>query len=444
MKLKKYLAGTAMMAVAAITLSGCASGSSDAGAASSAAAQTNFSGQTLTLWDYEDDTSAMAIAWNAAIKILEEETGATVKVENKSFEQINKTAAQVLNSDEAPDILEYNKGNATAGYLASQGLLTNLDSAVAQYGWDKKLSSSLQTTMKYSEDGVMGSGSWYGVSDYGEFVGAYYNKDLFKKYDIAIPTTYDEFVSALAKFKAAGVTPISTAGQEYPTGQLWYQLALTKADRQWVNDYQLYQNQVDWSGEPVTFASQTLQDWTNAGYISKDSTGLKAEDAGVSFINGDSPIFVSGSWWYGRMISDISSKFDWELAQFPGSNLSLGSSGNLWVIPANSEHAALAEYFIDITLRPEIQAIIGNNGGVPVAANTADITDAKSKQLITVFNSITSQDGLAYYPDWPTPTFYTELNSALQGLVNGTKTVAETNATLKEKYESYASDFWSK
>lgn len=386
----------------------------------------------------------MGIAWKEAVKVLEQETGATVNVEKKAFEQINKTAAQVLNSSEAPDILEYNKGNATAGYLSSQGLLTNLDDAVAKYGWDKKLSSSLQTTMKYSDNGVMGSGSWYGISNYGEFVGAYYNKDLFKKYNIAIPTTYDEFVAALAAFKAAGVTPLATAGQEYPTGQLWYQLALTKADRQWVNDYQLYQNPVNWSGPETTFASQTLSDWTNAGYISKDSTGLKAEDAGVSFINGQSPIFVSGSWWYGRLISDIAKKFDWEIAQFPGSKLSLGSSGNLWVIPENSQHKDLAEYFIDITMRPSIQAIIGNSGGVPVAANASDITDAKSQSLISVFNTINQNDGLAFYPDWPTPTFYTELNNALQGLVNGTSTVSQTNDTLATKYNSYASEFWKK
>ena len=32
----------------------------------------------------------------------------------------------IINSDEGPDIMEYNKGNATAGLLSSQGLLTDL------------------------------------------------------------------------------------------------------------------------------------------------------------------------------------------------------------------------------------------------------------------------------------------------------------------------------
>ena len=57
----------------------------------------------------------------------------------------------------------------------------------------------------------MGSGKWYGVSDYGEYVMVYYNTDMFAKYNIQVPTTFVEFVQALATFKAAGITPIATA-----------------------------------------------------------------------------------------------------------------------------------------------------------------------------------------------------------------------------------------
>ena len=141
----------------------------------------------LRLWHYEGADSAMGKAWDEAIKVFEEETGATVEFEEKSFEQIRSTASQVLNSDEAPDILEYNKGNATAGLLSSQGLLTPLDDAVEEYGWGDQLAPSLQTTAKYDEDGIMGSGSWYGVPNYGEFVEVYYNKDAFAAAGLEVP-----------------------------------------------------------------------------------------------------------------------------------------------------------------------------------------------------------------------------------------------------------------
>jgi raffinose/stachyose/melibiose transport system substrate-binding protein len=423
------IAALAITTAAVLALAGCSpSGSGEE------------SGDTLKLWHYEGADSAMGKAWDEAIKIFEKETGAKVEFEEKSFEQIRQTASQVLNSDEAPDILEYNKGNATAGLLSSQGLLEPLTDAVEEHGWDELLAPALQTTARYDDNGVMGSGEWFGVPNYGEFVTVYYNKDAFAEHGLEIPTTMDEFVDVLDAFVADGVTPLAEAGLEYPLGQLWYQLALQRADRQWVNDYQLYENPVDWHGPELTTATETLVDWVDAGYISKDVTGIKAEDAGVSFINGDAPIFVSGSWWYGRFVSEISG-FDFGIFPFPDSDLSLGSAGNMWVVPTTAKNKELAYTFIDITMRPEIQAIIGNNGGVPVAANVDDITDEKSQELIAAFNAINEKDGLSFYPDWPTPTFYDEIVAQLQELVNGTKTPDDVLTSLGDAYEDYAADF---
>lgn len=429
---QRALVAASAMTVAALALAGCSgSGSSDA-----------ESGDTLVLWHYEGEDSAMGKAWDAAIETFKEENpDVTVEFEAKGFEQIRSTASQVLNSDEAPDVMEYNKGNATAGLLASQGLLTDLNDAVAEYGWGDLLAPALQTTAKYSPDGVMGGDTWYGIPNYGEFVTVFYNEDMFADAGLEVPTTYDEFIDVLDAFVAQGVTPLAEAGAEYPLGQLWYQLALSQADRQWVDDYQLYANPVDWQGEQISYATETLKEYIDAGYISADVAGMKAEDAGTAFIAGQYPIFVSGSWWYGRFLSEISD-FQLGLFPFPGSDLSLGSSGNLWVVPENAKNKELAYKFIDITMRPEIQAIIGNNGGLPVAANEADITDEASLQLISAFNAINEQDGLAFYPDWPTPTFYDAIVANLQELANGTATPEQVQTSLGDEYDSYASQYW--
>jgi len=429
MKRTRIVAAVVATAAIAAALTGCSGSGDSAGG----------DGKTLRLWHYENADGAMGKAWDEAIKIFEKETGAKVEFEEKSFEQIRSTASQVLNSDQAPDVLEYNKGNATAGLLASQGLLAPLDDAVKKYGWDKKLASSLQTTAKYDDRGIMGSGSWYGVPNYGEYVEVYYNKTAFQDAGVKVPTTLAEFEAAMKTFADKGQTPLSESAAEYPLGQLWYQLALSKADRSFIDDYQLYKGKVDWNGEPLTYATQTIADWTAKGYISKDASGIKAEDAGVSFINGQSPMFYSGSWWYGRFMTEIKG-FEWGTFLFPGTDLTPGSAGNMWVVPEHAKNKELAEKFIDITMRPEIQAILGNNGGVPVAADVSAITDAKSKELIENFNSVTSRDGIAFYPDWPTPTFYDQLNAGLQELINGTKSPAEVRKQLGDQYTAGVKD----
>lgn len=175
------------------------------------------------------------------------------------------------------------------------------------------------------------------------------------------------------------------------------------------------------------------------GYIPKNSSGVKAEDMGVAFMNGKFPVMISGSWWYGRFASEIKD-FEWGHFLFPGATMSPGSSGNLWVVPEKSENKDLAYDFIDITMSKDIQNLLGNSGGVPVAADAAAITDAKSKELIESFNKLTAADGLAFYPDWPAPGYYDVMVAGVQELINGSKTSAEVLDELAKPYEDNLAD----
>lgn len=79
-------------------------------------------------------------------------------------------------------------------------------------------------------------------------------------------------------------------------------------------------------------------------------------------------------------------------------------------------------------------------GGLPIAADPDAITDEKSKELIESFNTVLENDGLGFYPDWPTSTFYDELNASLQELVNGTSDVKKTLEQMKSNYDKGVAD----
>lgn len=432
---RRYIASVGALALALpLTLAACGGDSGGGGGDDSTSGA-----KTLTIWDYESDDSAMGQAWAKAIDIFKDEhPGVTVDVEAQTFEQIQKNAKIVLTGDDVPDVMEYNKGNATAGQLASQGLLTSLTDEAKDRGWDTLLPDSIQTTAKYDDKGLMGSGDWYGVPNYGEFVGVYFNQDMLDKYGIAVPTTFDEFEAALATFKANGITPLAEAGAEYPMGQLWYELLLHYGDRDLVNDYQLFDADVDFQSEAFTQATNKLDEWIKDGYIASDSAALTAEDMGVSFINGTYPMMVSGSWWFGRLASEV--KFNWGQTLFPGNTLHPGSSGNIWVVPENADAKDLAYDFIDITLRPEVQNVLGQAGGLPVAGDTSAITDEKTKELTENFQSILTDDGLAYYPDWPVAGFYDVIVSQLQSLINQSKSPTEVLDGLSSAYQDGKTD----
>jgi raffinose/stachyose/melibiose transport system substrate-binding protein len=390
--------------------------------------------QTLTVWHYERPESAMGIAWAEAIKQFKvAHPDVPVRFEQKTFEQIRQNAAIALNADDPPTVLEYNKGNSTAGLLAKQGLLTDLTGEATKRGWDKLLTSSLQTTTRYNSAGIMGSGSMYGIPNYAEFVMVYYNKDMFAKYGVSVPRTLGEFQRAMDTFVKAGVTPLSVGGAEYPAQQIFYELVLSQADRSFVNAFQLYDGKVDFAGPEFRFGAKTFASWVRKGYIAKNAARVKAETMNKAFTQQKFPMVVVGSWMYGDFVRDIKD-FRWGTFLFPGNQLHPGSGGNLWVVPAKAKDKSLAYDFIDITMKPEIQRLLGESGGVPVRTDPSTTMSEKNRELMSQFTTIETADALAFYPDWPTPGYYDVLGVAIQDLINGTRTPDETLAYIAKPY----------
>jgi len=389
---------------------------------SAAAAKT-----VLKIWHYEAADSAMGQSWADAMADFQaEHPDVEIQFELKTFDQIQQTAMMVLNSPNAPDVMECNKGNATAGVYTSQGLLTDLTDVAAERGWDTLLPSSIQTTCRYDPTtGIMGSGPLYSVTTYGEFVMVYYNQDMFEQYGVAVPTNFDEFTAAAEKFLKAGIAPIALGCLDrWPVTQNFYELALYKADRNFVNNYELFQGDLNFHGPEFTYAAETLLDQVNKGYYGANPNGTSNEEADSAFIQGKYPMRLTGSWMFGTYLNSIKD-FKWGIFVMPGKMLNTGSGGNLWVVPASAQNKALAYDFIDLTLRPKAQTIMANAGGIPLNVDLTQITDSHILALNESFKTILKNDGLAFYPDWPVAGYMDTLGGGLQELIGGTKTVPE-------------------
>src|SRR5690348_10993215 len=425
-------AGLLIAALVALAGSLAACGSSGGGGASSS------SSKVLKVWWYEGPGSAYQIAWNQAIADFKKQhPGVTVQFSQKSSNQMQQHASMILNSSDVPDVMEYNKGDATTGLLSKQGLLTDLTPQAAKYGCDKLHRPDRQVTAGHDDKGVMGSGNWYGVSDYAEYLTVYYNKDMFAKYGIQVPTTMAQLTAAMDKFVKAGVTPFANAGNDYMAMQYLYQMELSQATPQQVQNYERYTGSVDFHDAAWTNAVKTFQDWVKKGYIAKNSVGLTATQAGNDFETGKNPMLMSGSWWAGTFESDVKN-FSWGTFLWPGNTLNAGSGGNLFVVPKNAANKELAYDFINDTLKPDVQKLLANNGAVPIVASTDGVTNPLNVQLIQNFQTLAGSNGLAYYPDWPTPNFYNLLLAQTQDLMNGASG-DQVLSTLQSNYDQYVS-----
>jgi raffinose/stachyose/melibiose transport system substrate-binding protein len=337
----------------------------------------------------------------------------------------------ILNSAEAPDVLEYNKGNGTAGLAASQGLLQPLDDVYHARGWDKIIAEDALGLGKYDENGVFGSGPLVGIPNYGEFVSVFYNADMLAERGMEIPETLEDFEAIMDTFVAEGIVPIVEAANDYPAQHLMYMLALKAADAEWIASFEGLKQPLDTA--PFLYAGEKLVEWVEKGYISKDATGMNADDMTNQFMAGASPFVVGGTWLstsYGNIEAFKASQF-----LFPGQKYAPGSTGNMWVVPVNAKNKEAAYDFIEITLSTENQNVMGNNGGLPIAADPSAITDPVGKTTTALFGELVARGGLGYYPDWPVPGFYNEVLQATQAVIGGTATPEEFAERLKAFYD---------
>ena len=146
---------------------------------------------------------------------------------------------------------------------------------------------------------------------------------------------------------------------------------------------------------------------------------------------------LTGSWQFGAFQVQITD-FDWGIFIMPGKTLNTGSGGNLWVVPENAKNKEAAYDFIDFTLSPEVQTVLGNAGGIPINANLDAIEDEKTKEMNTAFATIVANDGLAFYPDWPVAGYMDTLGGGLQELITGTITPDQFLDEIATPHMEYA------
>jgi raffinose/stachyose/melibiose transport system substrate-binding protein len=393
--------------------------------------------RVLKVWHYEVG-NAMGVSWEAAMAEFEEKyPDVTVEFEEKTFEQIQQTARMILSSDDVPDAMEINKGNATAGLYSKEGLLSDLTEFAKERGWDEIMSPSIQTTCRYDENGIMGSGKLYGVTNYGEFVMVYYDKDMFEEYGVEVPTSLEEFEAVADKFVAEDIVPLTLGAlDQWPQTHNWQELVLYEADRDLISNFQLLKGKVDFQGDAFTFGAEKLAEHVQRGYYGPNANGVSYDDANAAFIQGKTPMDLTGSWMFGAFMEQITD-FEWGIFLMPGKTFNTGSGGNLWVVPQNAQNKDLAIDFIDLTLQANAQTVMANAGGIPINADLSQIGDEKVLELNRAFATIVENDGLAFYPDWPAPGYMDTLGSGLQELIGGTMTPAEFNDYIAGPYDEY-------
>ncbi len=162
--------------------------------------------------------------------------------------------------------------------------------------WDKHKGEFSQGL----RDAFTFNGKAYGFPDVVEYWGVWYNKDVFAKYNLKVPTTWDEFLTICATLKKNKITPmLQTVGGRWPTFILFEEMVARQDPQLYVD---LCEGRAKYTDPRVKTAFGVWADLIKKGYFTDPSTDLFADGPRL-FNEGKVAMIPCGSWYLTQLMT---------------------------------------------------------------------------------------------------------------------------------------------
>jgi raffinose/stachyose/melibiose transport system substrate-binding protein len=209
-----------------------------------------------------------------------------VEVEVLENEQYKNKIKVLSSSNELPDV----------GFTWAAGYMTPFVKGKLFAPLDDVLNGGLKdsfvsgTTEAYALDGKT-----YGLPLELNIAPIYYNKEIFKKYNLEVPQTYSEFTNVVKTLASKGVAPIALGNKDRWTGSLWY---MYLADR--IGGAEVLNKAIDRSGSfedpALVSAAEEIQTLVKEDGFNKGFNGLSNDEGKSEFLNGKAAMYLMGTW----------------------------------------------------------------------------------------------------------------------------------------------------
>lgn len=305
----------------------------------------------------------------------------TVKVVQITDAQKTTTNAQLLASDDAPDVGIVPINAAPYLQLLQAKQLVPLDDVWQAADLQKRYGDQVANSLKSSGTPYLAAfdSVYYNIG--------YYNVDAFKKAGVALPQNHQfesnqVLLDAAASLKAAGYDLLAVdggSGNGYKYGWMLDGLLAVNATPDALQSYM-----TAWqTGSPQAFeytdsnfvdSLQQLSSWQDSGVFAPGSVGAQQDASLGAFSAGKAAMFLGGVWSVPDMEKAAEGfAFDWVL--LPGLNkpaLPVIYTGDTFAIPVKSKNIDMAKKFIEFFLTDDMQRLLSNESGLLPAVTTVD------------------------------------------------------------------------
>ncbi len=145
--------------------------------------------------------------------------------------------------------------------------------------------------------------------------GIYYNADIFKKYKIKVPATWEQLMAAAKKLKAAGIIPFSNGSKDqWDMNEIVFMNLLPDFIGGRASRLEYETGKVPFNDEKMVAAFQAIKDI--APYLPAGQEGVSYYDSQQLFLLGKAAMFFGGSWDV-AMFEKAAPGFNWSIMSTP-------------------------------------------------------------------------------------------------------------------------------
>ncbi len=445
--MRHVVRGGAVAAALFLVLTGCApgGGTSENEVDPNREIQTDVSKMgelTLTVWDGQVQGAENEVMEQLNSAFMEKYPNVTIERVSRNFEDLRNTLRLAITDNEAPDIVQPNKGRSDMGAFIEADLLLPLDDYAEAYGWDTRFPSSFTDYSRWSEDATeWGSGNLYGVPQLAEVVGIYYNEAKLEANGLQPPETWSDFESQLAELKSAGEIPIQFGNLE-----------------QWpaIHEYGVIQSRFEsveniqalGFGNPgATYkssgnieAARILQDWAGQGYFAPGYNGQTYDDSARLYGEGEGVFFIAGTWLLNDFVAALGDDVGFMLPpEREGHPIVAPGGPDLpFSITSSSKHPDAAAAYIDFITNDDAMQLLASKGLLAInELDTASPSSDAEKDAHEALRVIAEADGMVPYLDYATPTMYDTIVTAFQDLLAQRITPEEFTDRVEADYAEF-------
>lgn len=191
-----------------------------------------------------------------------------------------------------PDVMFFFNGRH-AEQIVKSGKLVDYSTIRTKYSaYAQNLGSNVLRNAAASD------GKKYCIPMIGFCEGIFYNKDLFAKYKVKVPTTWSELITAVKIFNKNGIVPFSASLGAEP--QYYFDNLIISAGGRPLNKFPSSYSQIPSKWKTGVSLIKTLYD---AKAFSLDAATLPNSDASRKFLEGKAAMYVDGTWFVSQIPS---------------------------------------------------------------------------------------------------------------------------------------------